>query len=154
MLQTRTRDAFIFQIGLAIFLLAILLIILIPFWRVVVTAFVPLDIYTREGVPFFLPPTQWTLEAFRQLLGHSLFPRAALNSVIITLCGTAISLILTVPLAYGLSTPTLPGRRVIMVLILFTFLFHPGLVPVYLLVTGLKLTNNYLAVILPPAVSV
>jgi putative aldouronate transport system permease protein len=39
-------------------------------------------------------------------------------------------------------------------MILFTFLFHPGLVPHYLLVTKLGLTNNFLAIILPPAVSV
>jgi len=131
-----------------------LLIILIPFWRVIVTAFVPLEIYTREGVPFFLPPTQWTAEAFTQLLGHSLFPRAFFNSVVITLLGTAISLFLTVPLAYGLSTRNLPGRKLIMTLVLFTYLFSPGLIPVYLLITGMKLTNNYLAIILPPAVSV
>jgi putative aldouronate transport system permease protein len=154
MLHTKTRDAMIFQIGLAIFLTIILLIILIPFWRVIVTAFIPLDIYTREGVPFFLSPTKWTFEAFRQLLGHSMFPRAAWNSVIITLLGTAISLILTIPLAYGLSTRSLPGRKLIMTLVLFTYLFSPGLIPVYLLITGMKLTNNYLAIILPPAVSV
>jgi putative aldouronate transport system permease protein len=154
MLHSRTRDAVFFQIGLAVFLTLILLIILIPFWRVIVTAFIPLDIYTREGVPFFLPPTEWTVEAFKQLLGHSLFPRAILNSVIITLLGTAISLFLTVPLAYGLSTRNLPGRKLIMTLVLFTYLFSPGLIPVYLLITGMKLTNNYLAVILPPAVSV
>jgi putative aldouronate transport system permease protein len=154
MLHTKTRDAIIFQIGLAIFLTIVLLIILIPFWRVIVTAFIPLDIYTREGVPFFLSPTQWTFEAFRQLLGHSLFPRAILNSVIITLLGTAISLFLTIPLAYGLSTRSLPGRKLIMTFILFTYLFSPGLIPVYLLITGMKLTNNYLAIILPPAVSV
>jgi putative aldouronate transport system permease protein len=154
MLHTKTRDAMVFQIGLAIFLTIVLLVILIPFWRVIVTAFIPLDIYTREGVPFFLFPTQWTFEAFRQLLGHSLFPRAAWNSVIITLLGTAISLFLTIPLAYGLSTRSLPGRKLIMTLILFTYLFSPGLIPVYLLITGMKLTNNYLAIILPPAVSV
>lgn len=154
MLHTRTRDATIFQIGLAIFLALLLLIILIPFWRVIVTAFIPLDIYTREGVPFFLPPTQWTVEAFRQLLGHSMFPRAVFNSFVITLSGTAISLFLTVPLAYGLSTRSLPGRKLIMAFILFTYLFSPGLIPVYLLITGMKLTNNYLAIILPPAVSV
>ena len=154
MLRTKTRDAVLFQIGLAIFLTLILLIILIPFWRVIVTAFVPLDIYTDEGVPFFLPPTKWTFEAFSQLLGHSMFPRAALNSAIITLLGTAISLVLTVPLAYGLSTRNLTGRKVIMAIVLFTYLFSPGLIPVYLLITGMKLTNNYLAVILPPAVSV
>lgn len=154
MLHSRTRDALFFQIVLAVFLTIILLIILIPFWRVIVTAFVPLDIYTREGVPFFLPPTEWTIEAFKQLLGHSLFPRAIFNSVVITLLGTAISLILTIPLAYGLSTRNLPGRKLIMTLILFTYLFSPGLIPVYLLITGMKLTNNYLAIILPPAVSV
>ncbi len=154
MLHTRTRDAVLFQIGLAIFLTLILFIILVPFWRVIVTAFIPLDIYTREGVPFFLSPTKWTFEAFKQLLGHSLFPRAALNSAIITLLGTAISLFLTIPLAYGLSTRSLPGRKLIMALVLFTYLFSPGLIPVYLLITGMKLTNNYLAIILPPAVSV
>jgi putative aldouronate transport system permease protein len=154
MLHTKTRDAMMFQVGLAVFLTLILLIILIPFWRVIVTAFIPLNIYTREGVPFFLPPTQWTIEAFRQLLGHSFFPRAALNSVIITVLGTAISLVLTIPLAYGLSTRSLPGRKLIMTLVLFTYLFSPGLIPVYLLITGMNLTNNYLAIILPPAVSV
>lgn len=154
MLQTKTRDAVIFQIGLAIFLILILFIILIPFWRVIVTAFIPLNIYTREGVPFFLPPTQWTIEAFKQLLGHSMFPRAIFNSLIITMLGTAISIFLTVPLAYGLSTRSMPGRKVIMTLVLFTYLFSPGLIPVYLLITGMKLTNNYLAIILPPAVSV
>ncbi len=77
-----------------------------------------------------------------------------LNSIIITLSGTALSLVLTIPLAYGLSNRNLPGRRIIMLLILFTFLFHPGLVPTYLLVTDLKLTNNFLAIILPPAISV
>ena len=154
MLHSKTRDALMFQIGIAIFLTIVLLIILIPFWRVIVTAFIPLDIYTREGVPFFLSPTKWSFEAFRQLLGHSMFPRAAWNSAVITLLGTAISLVLTVPLAYGLSTRTLPGRKLIMTLILFTYLFSPGLIPVYLLITGMKLTNNYLAIILPPAVSV
>jgi putative aldouronate transport system permease protein len=154
MLQIKTRDAIMFQIGLAIILIIILLVILIPFWRVIVTAFIPLDIYTHEGVPFFLSPTKWTFEAFKQLLGHSMFPRAAWNSTIITIMGTAISLILTIPLAYGLSTRNLPGRKIIMTIILFTYLFSPGLIPVYLLITGLKLTNNFLAVILPPAVSV
>ena len=120
MLQTRTRDAVVFQIGLAVLLSLVLLIILIPFWRVIVTAFIPLNIYTREGVPFFLSPTKWTIEAFRQLLTHSMFPRAAFNSVFITVLGTAISMILTIPLAYGLSTRSLPGRKVIMTLVLFT----------------------------------
>ncbi|MCB8965800.1 MAG: carbohydrate ABC transporter permease [Ardenticatenaceae bacterium] len=154
MLQTKTRDVIAYQTILAIFLTIVLFIILIPFWRVIVTAFTPLDVYTKQGVPFFLSPSKWTAEAFKQLLSHPLFPRSMRNSAVITLGGTAISLLLTVPLAYGLSISNLPGRRFILLFILFTFLFNPGLVPTYLLVTRLDLTNNFLAVILPPAVSV
>lgn len=164
MIQTRTRDAIVFQILIALFLTSVLIAILVPFWRVIVTAFIPLDIYTARGVPFFLSPLEWTTEAFRQLLSHPQFPRSMINSFIITISGTILSLLLTVPLAYGLSHRNLPGRRLIMLLILFTFLFHPGLIPVYLLVTKLGLPTNfltdlipeaaYLAIILPPAVSV
>lgn len=154
MSQIRARDALTYQLLIIIFLFFVLVAILVPFWRVIVSAFVPLDVYTAQGVPFFLPPTQWTTAAFEQLLSHPLFGRSLLNSIIITLAGTFISLFLTIPLAYGLSTRSLPGRRLIMLLILFTFLFHTGLVPVYLLVTKLRLTDNFLAVILPPAISV
>jgi putative aldouronate transport system permease protein len=154
MLQTRTRDAVLFQIGLVFFLLFLFLCIFIPFWRVIMTSVTPLDIYTDRGIPFFLPFQDWSFEAFRQLLQHSMFPRALMNSAIITISGALISLVLTVLLAYGLSTRSLPGRKLIMLLILFTYLFNPGLIPVYLLVTGMKLTNNFLAIILPAAINV
>jgi len=154
MSNIKTREVLIYQIGVGIFLLLIFLIVLIPFWRVVMAAFTPLSIYTREGVPFFLAFKDWSFEAFKQLMGHNQFTRALFNSIVITLSGTALSLILTVPLAYGLANSTLPGRKLILFLVLFTFLFHPGLVPTYLLVTTLKLQNTYFAIIVPPAVSV
>lgn len=154
MLKNKTRDVIAFQIFLGIFLFIVLLIIIVPLYRVVVTSFTPLDVFTQQGVPFFLPLNKWTAEAFKQLLSHPLFPRSILNSAIITLGGTFISLLLTVPLAYGLSNTRLPGRRLLVLFILFTFLFNPGLIPTYLLVTKLGLQNNFLSVILPPAVSV
>jgi putative aldouronate transport system permease protein len=154
MLRIKGRDEIGFQILVNIFLLVILLAVLVPLWRVVMTAVTPLDTYTKSGVPFLLSPLEWTSAAFKQLLGHSTFLRATMNSIIITVLGTSISLILTVPLSFALSTRSLPGRRIITSLILFTFLFHTGLVPIYLLVTRLHLTDNFLAIVLPPAVSV
>ncbi|MEX2160957.1 MAG: carbohydrate ABC transporter permease [Anaerolineales bacterium] len=154
MLRSRTRDALGMQIFITLFLVIILLIIAIPVWRVIVTAFTPLDVYTKQGVPFFLPFDKWTTHAFEQLLTHSQFPRAMVNSFTITLLGTAISMLLTVPLAYVLSNHRLPGRGFIVILVLFTYLFNPGLIPVYLLITKMGLINNYLAIILPPAVNV
>jgi putative aldouronate transport system permease protein len=154
MLRIKARHGIAFQIILILFLTLLLLIILIPFWRVVMASLTPLNVYTREGVPFFLSVKEWSFEAFKQLMGHTQFKRAILNSIIITVSGSALSLTLTIPLAYGLSNRRLPGRKGILFIVLFTFLFNPGLVPTYLVVTGLKLTNSYLAIILPPAVSV
>lgn len=155
MFRTWRRDEWGFQIAVNGFLLIVLLIIAIPLWRVIMTSFTPLDVYMKGGTPLFMAPWQWSLGAYDQMLTHPVFPRATLNSFIITLSGTAVSLFLTVPLAYALSIRTLPGRKLITGLILFTFLFHVGLIPSYLLVAKtLGWTNSFLAIIIPPAVGV
>jgi putative aldouronate transport system permease protein len=137
------------------FLLLVLLLIVIPLWRVIMTSLTPLDVYMKGGTPLFQWPWEWSFAAYEQMLTHPTFPVATLNSFIITISGTALSLFLTVPLAYALSFRTLPGRRIIISLILFTFLFHVGLIPSYLLVAKtLGWTNNLLAVIVPPAIGV
>jgi putative aldouronate transport system permease protein len=154
MLHSKVREDIGFQVLVNCFLLAVLIAILLPLWRVVMTSLTPLDVYNKSGVPFFAWPWEWSLAAYKQVLQQQLFLGAAANSFIITISGTALSLVLTVPLAYGLATRNLPGRNLITTLILFTFLFHPGLIPNYLLVTKLGLQNTFLAIILPPAVSV
>ncbi len=155
MLRLSNRDEWGFQLLVNGFLLIVLLIIVIPLWRVIMTSLTPLDVYMRGGVPFFQWPWQWSWGAYGQMLTHPSFPRATLNSFIITISGTALSLCLTVPLSYALSTRSLPGRRIIIALILFTFLFRVGLIPVYLLVAKtLGWTDSFLAIIVPPAVGV
>lgn len=153
-MKTKWREEIGFQILVNGFLLAVLIAIVVPLWRVVMTSLTPLDLYNKSGVPAFMWPWDWSFAAYKQVLQQQLFIGAALNSAVITISGTALSLVLTVPLAYALSTRTLPGRNLITTLILFTFLFHPGLIPDYLLVTRLGLQNTVLAIILPPAVSV
>ncbi len=155
MFRMSGREDWGFQLLVNGLLLIILLMIVIPLWRVVMSSFTPLEVFNRGGVPLFQWPWEWSWAAYEQMLTHPTFPRATLNSIIITLAGTALSLTLTVPLAYALSTRTLPGRNLIIALILFTFLFHVGLIPVYLLVARtLGWINNLLAVIVPPAVGV
>lgn len=155
MFRIKDREEWGFQLIVNGFLLVVLLMIVIPLWRVVMTSFTSLEVFMRGGVPLFQWPWDWSFAAYEQMLTHPFFPRAALNSVIITVCGTAVSLALTVPLAYALSTRALPGRTIITALILFTFLFDVGLIPRYLLVAKtLGWINNILAIIIPPAVGV
>src|SRR5258708_23695256 len=68
--------------------------------------------------------------------------------------GTAISLSLTVLAAYGLSRPGSLGHRPLLFYFLLTFLIYPGLVPSYLVVTGLGLKDSLWSLVVPSAISV
>ncbi|GAB3984281.1 carbohydrate ABC transporter permease [Plantactinospora veratri] len=70
------------------------------------------------------------------------------------MAGTAVSLVLTVLAAYGLSRPGSVGHRGLLFYFLLTFLIYPGMVPSYLVVTGLGLKDQVWALILPTAISV
>jgi putative aldouronate transport system permease protein len=150
----KPSDEVFFQVltnGLLVF---ILVIVIIPIWRVIMMSVTPLTATNAPLFGFLLPPWDWTFEAFKQLLGHPSFIRAALISGIITVGGTAISLTLTVLLAYGLSIKGLPGRKLFSTLVLIPLLFHPGLIPNYLAVTKLGLFDTLWSLILPVAINI
>lgn len=71
-----------------------------------------------------------------------------------TLTGTLFSMTVSVLCAYGLSRPGSTGHRFILLTLMATMFFGAGLIPTYLLVQTLGLTDTYLALILPSAVSV
>jgi putative aldouronate transport system permease protein len=76
------------------------------------------------------------------------------NTLLYTTVGTAINVVMTVMAAYPLSLPSFKGRNVIMAAIVFTMFFSGGLIPTYMVVRDLGLTNTMWALILPNAVSV
>ena len=63
-------------------------------------------------------------------------------------------MLLTCISGYALSKKTLPGRRAIMLFLLFTMYFNGGLIPTYLTVRDVGLFNTLWALIIPNAVSV
>ena len=154
MTRFKSWDEFGFQILVNGFLLTVLLLVIIPLWRVIMMSVTPIGNVDNGTFGMWINPGQWSFEAFQQLLTHPNFMRSLGNSVFIAVVGTSVNLLMTIPLAYALSIPTLPGRRLIIGFILFTFLFNPGLVPAYLVVTKLGLRDSFAAVILPTAVSV
>ena len=79
-----------------------------------------------------------------------MLPRAFLNSLIITSCGTLLGLAVMCPFAYVLSRKEFRGRGVLMIYIMIPMLFSGGLVSSYMINTQvLHLRNTYLALILP-----
>ncbi|GHU87160.1 ABC transporter permease [Spirochaetia bacterium] len=135
------------------FLVFILLIVIIPLWSTITLSFRPNDFIGTNLEGMFLAPWKWSTAAYKALLGNNGFIIAFSNSLKIFIMGVATALFLTVPLAYVLSVKTLPGRRFLNIFILLPYLFNVGMIPAYLVVTKLGLTNHLAAIFLPGAIS-
>lgn len=136
--------------GLA--LLVIVGLVVFPFLVVVSTSLAGQDQIRANG-GYVLWPDEPTLEAYRQVLGGGAVSRAVVVSVGITLVGTAVSLGATVLAAYALSQRDLVWKRELLGVVLLTFLFAPGIIPLYLMVKQLGMLDSYAALILPTAIS-
>jgi putative aldouronate transport system permease protein len=129
------------------------LAVLFPLWIVVVTSLSSKKTITETG-GLVIVPRDLTFIAYQELLGGGQVTRAAVVSVLVTLTGTLFSMAVSILCAYGLSRPGSLGHRFILLTLMATMFFGAGLIPTYLLVQTLGLTDTYLALILPSAVSV
>ncbi|AFH61198.1 carbohydrate ABC transporter permease [Paenibacillus caseinilyticus] len=145
MIRSTTDRLFDGSIIAALVLIGLLM--LFPFYYVFVVSFTSPVEYLRKGL--VLLPEQWTLTSYRYLLSNNVFIKATGISAFLATAGTALSLLVTAGGAYALSRKRLQGRRTLLLLILMTTLFNPGLIPPYLLVRELHLINSIWALILP-----
>jgi len=77
--------------------------------------------------------------------------RSYLNTIIITLSGTSLVLVLTTLTAYPLSRPELRGKPAFMTYIIFTMMFNGGLIPNFLLIRALGMHDTLFALFVPGA---
>lgn len=122
-----------------------------PLYYVFAVSFTDATEYLQRS--FILFPKTWSLDAYRYLLSTEAFPRSLGNSAFLAVVGTACSLAVTAGIAYALSRKRLRGRRVILMLILLTILFNPGMIPHYMVVRETGLINSIWALIVPALAS-
>jgi len=135
------------------FLLACLVLaVLVPMWSVLVTSLASRQTINETGGMVFWP-RDFDPSAYLTILSGGEIGRAVWVSTMVSVGGTAVSLTLTVLAAWGLSRPGSLGHRPLLFLFLLTFLIYPGLVPSYLVVTGLGLKDSLWSLILPTAIS-
>jgi putative aldouronate transport system permease protein len=139
--------------GKGIVLAAACLAVLFPLWIVIVTSLSSKQTINAAG-GLVVIPKDITFIAYQELLSGGQVTRAAIVSVCVTLAGTVFSMTVSVLAAYGLSRSGSLGHRWLLMTLLATMFFGAGLIPTYLLVQSLGLTDTYLALILPSAVSV
>lgn len=122
-----------------------------PFWYVLVKSITPFSELINSK--FILFPKNVTFEAYRYIMATDKMLNGLFISIGVTVVATVYRLALTSTAAYALSKRDLPGRNIVFGLIVFTMFFHGGLIPTYLLIKKLSLTNNLLVLVLPHAVS-
>ncbi|WP_294427632.1 carbohydrate ABC transporter permease [uncultured Treponema sp.] len=141
-----------FYIGVNTFLIFIGIIIAVPIISTISSSVTPNGFRGNSFDKFFLMPWYWDGSAYKALLGNNGFILAFWNSIKIMLFGVVTSLSLTVPMAYCMSVQDLPGRKILNYFVLIPYLFNIGVIPTFLVVTNLHLTNHLCSIFLPGAI--
>lgn len=141
------------KIAKAAVLTLVVLAVLGPLYTILLTSLSSQATITDAG-GLVLIPDGITFDAYRQILDGGVVTRAVAVSVGVTAVGTLLSVVVSVLCAYGLSRPGTFAHTPILFILLTTMFFGAGMIPTYLLVSGLGLINSYWALILPGAVSV
>lgn len=145
------KSASLFETVLLILLTAMALITIYPFYNVLIISFA--DTATSARYTPYWYPHVIDLTGYQALINDAAFLRSLGITVFVTVAGVCFSMFLCITAAYSLSKKRLPGRNIILSLILFTMLFSGGMIPTYLVVKALRLTNTVWAMILPPAIN-
>ena len=122
-----------------------------PIYLVIINSFSDPDRVAAGEV--FAIPVGFTLEAYKEAFTNGELMLGYRNTIFYTIVGVSLNMLLTIPCAYALSKKKIYGNSFIMKMFLFTMYFGGGLIPSFMLMRGLGLTNTWWAVPLTGAVS-
>lgn len=146
-----SRGDRIFGLVNAALLWIVSIIMLYPLLYVVACSFSdPLSVVQSK---ITLLPQGATLAAYERVFRNEMIMSGYKNTLVYTLLGTAINVVITLMTAYPLSRPDLVGKKAVNSMIAFTMLFSGGMVPTFLVVKDLGLMDSVWAIVLPGAMS-
>ncbi|WP_135557092.1 carbohydrate ABC transporter permease [Paenibacillus cymbidii] len=108
---------------------------------------------TNETVLSHMSWGKVTLGTYNLIFANNRFFDSFAISVGRTAVGVALNILFSVLLAYGVSKREMPGRKAIMLVIIFTMVFSGGIIPTYIVVTSLGFSNQFLAMIIPSLIN-
>jgi putative aldouronate transport system permease protein len=138
------------EVCLNVIFLALTLVCLLPLVLVFTISITDEAALLRDGYSFL--PKAVSFAAYRFLFGtYDMIPRAYLITVLVSVLGTALSLLVISMFAYVLSRKDFPWRGRFSFIMFVTMLFSGGMVPWYLICKAIGLSDNLWALILPYA---
>lgn len=146
------REDKILYTFVTVLMILFILVIVYPLVFIVSSSFSSNSAITSGKV--MLWPVQFTTVGYKVVFGNRNVWIGFYNTMIYTVVGTAINLVMTTLVAYPLSRRNLQGRGIYTGLFLFTMWFSGGVIPQYLLLVNLHMINTRWALLLPGAISV
>lgn len=142
----------IFEITNYLIMILLIVIFIAPILHVLFASISdPIKLNMHEGM--VLRPLGFTLEGYKIVFNNKFIKIGYLNTLLYVTSATLLGILLTIMGGYVLSRKKFVGRNFIMLMITFTMFFNGGLVPYYLVIKGLGLLNNRLALIIPTCLS-
>lgn len=139
----------VFPIVNAILFIIIACAIMIPIYKVIITS---IDAYSSYD--FRWVPQKFSWGGYRAIVTRANLYHPFLISVITTLVGTFVGLLVVTLGGYVLIQWEMPGRNFFAYMLLFTMIFDGGMIPKYLVMKDLHLLNTLWSVILPLSINV
>ena len=153
MIKPTMQDRVLQTVLYGVLSIALIVVIYPLFFVIIASISDPVRVNTGE---VWIVPLGLTLDGYREIFTDDQILRGYWNSVLYTVFGTLLNLVLTISAAYALSRRDMVGRNLIMGVLVFTMFFTGGLIPLFLLVRSLGLYDTFFIMILvmPNAVSV
>ena len=130
-------------------LILLTLAAIVPFVLLIIASFTDNNVAITEGFSFF--PSKWSTDAYQYIVNEKdTMLRAYGITIVVTLIGTTLGLLISVMLAYSLANSDLPGRNFMTFFVTLTMLFNGGLVPTYRIYTNVFHIKDTLAALIVP----
>lgn len=147
-----TGNDLVFTVVIALICATVLFATLYPLYFVLIASISDPTAVATGRVSFL--PKNISFFGYQQIFEDSRIWVGYRNTLIYSVVGTALNLVVTLPAAYALSRREFRPRRLLMLIFAFTMFFNGGLIPTYLLYRDLGLLDNWLVFILPSALNV
>lgn len=151
-LKNRNPGDLVFSAFVAIILIVVVYVTLYPIFFVMIASISDPAQVTAGNVSFWPQGVNWF--GYEQILADQRVWTGYRNTILYTVVGTAVNMLVTIPAAYALSRREFRARKPLMFFFAFTMFFNGGLIPTYLLYRDLGLLNNMWVFILPSALNV
>lgn len=145
------KEEWLFDTIIYVFLGILTFIILYPLYFVVIASVSDPDLVNSGQVIFV--PKGINIMGYVRVFQNEEILTGYRNTIFYAVFGTIINLTLTLTGAYALSKKRLRGRDFFTLMFAFTMFFSGGLIPTYLLVKSLGMTNKFWALLIPNAIS-